>query len=58
MRPATFILIGKDDALAGLALLGTISANVVSAFDEPDYREAALLTLAVSRFMIPNKSTK
>lgn len=35
-------------ALAGLALLGTISASLVSAFEEVDYREAALLTFLVT----------
>ncbi|MCF2947713.1 benzoate/H(+) symporter BenE family transporter [Paraglaciecola aquimarina] len=35
-------------ALAGLALLGTISGSLVSAFQAPDYREAALLTFLVT----------
>lgn len=35
-------------ALAGLALLGTISASLVSAFAQNDYREAALITFLVT----------
>ncbi|MGJ8680904.1 benzoate/H(+) symporter BenE family transporter [Paraglaciecola sp.] len=35
-------------ALAGLALLGTISASLVSAFEDKSYREAALLTFLMT----------
>ncbi|MDU0354464.1 benzoate/H(+) symporter BenE family transporter [Paraglaciecola aquimarina] len=35
-------------ALAGLALLGTISGSLVSAFQAPDYRESALITFLVT----------
>ncbi|WP_158970729.1 benzoate/H(+) symporter BenE family transporter [Paraglaciecola sp. L3A3] len=35
-------------ALAGLALLGTISNSIVAAFHEPNYREAAFLTFLVT----------
>lgn len=35
-------------ALAGLALLGTISASLHATFEQPDYRDAALITFLVT----------